>query len=181
MEEVLAAATPEKIINATVGMGASRDMAEIYIQIMVWVVIAFVQTIVFSVLGTWWVRNLIDGIRDEMRLLIDGIRTEVRTLVDGLRLDIRSERKEIDLAIANVENEFRDRIDALARELSQKTESSHSIHDRELAKLRDDLHQLGYHVRDTYAKRESVKGMAEDIKSVFEHGLKAIESAVRAK
>jgi hypothetical protein len=128
------------------------------LQIIIWVAALLVQTIFLSVVGTWWVRNLVDSIRS----------------------DIRAERKEVDLSIATLENQVRDRIDAIARDLNQKIESAYNIFEREIGKLRDRLHDHELHVRDTYARRESFYTVTGELKTAINEAVTRLEARIDA-
>lgn len=107
-------------------------MSEVPPAVWLWFGGLLVQSCAFAAIGTWWVSRLIAAIREE----------------------IASERKEVDSAIADVENEMRDRIAAAIRMAGES-----------VAALREHVHSIEKFMRDTYVRRDSFYTTTNEVKA----------------
>lgn len=96
-----------------------------------------------------------------------------------IKAAIDDARRQSDLNLAGVENELRDKIDALDRRLQQNFESAMRLIQAELGEIKDMLHKNEIFVRDTFARRDTLNAATTEIKLMFSQGLDKLERQMR--
>lgn len=125
---------------------AGQAISDVPISLWLWIAGVFLQTIIFTAAGTWWVGK-----------------------------EIRGERKEVDHSIALLENDTRRQIDNAENASRQAQDSFSRVYVKDVTDLRAQFYELGLHVRDVYTPTKSFERVTDEIKALLRDGLKRLE------
>ena len=111
--------------------------------------------------------------------LIGGAATFVVTWVWKIRGAIEGVKEHGNESLADLENQLRDRINAMERNASQNLESAMRLVADDLSEIKDLVNAQALFIRDNFARRDSVQVMVNEIKAAVDKSMDRIERQMR--
>lgn len=127
-------------------------VAQIPLTIWMWLAAVVLQTAFFSILGTWWISRLVQGLRDEAA----------------------ADKREMTQKLAGLENDFRTSLLSMDRIWSERLDNVQKTSGAENAELLENLHSFEMWSRDHFVKEDSFKSVIDDTRQLFRDFVKGL-------